>query len=73
LFVVPQASEFPANPASGLQQNIQMTTAKPIKHYLQFSDLTLDEYDYVLERTRILKKKFKNYETYHRCTTARWR
>ncbi|VVE88536.1 Ornithine carbamoyltransferase [Pandoraea bronchicola] len=63
---MPQASEFPSNSRDiGLQQNIQMTTAKPIKHYLQFSDLTLDEYDYVLERTRILKKKFKNYETYH--------
>ncbi|GAB3629170.1 Ornithine carbamoyltransferase [Pandoraea terrae] len=40
-------------------------TAKPIKHYLQFNDFSLEEYDYVLERARILKRKFKNYETYH--------
>ncbi|TAL56565.1 ornithine carbamoyltransferase [Pandoraea sp.] len=40
-------------------------TAKSIKHYLQFNDFTLEEYGYVLERARILKQKFKNYETYH--------
>ncbi len=36
-----------------------------IKHYLQFSDFTLDEYQYVIERTRLIKRKFKNYEPYH--------
>ncbi|MGO4155141.1 ornithine carbamoyltransferase [Cupriavidus sp. YAF13] len=36
-----------------------------IKHYLQFSDLTPDEYEYLLDRARILKTKFKNYETWH--------
>ena len=36
-----------------------------IKHYLQFSDLTPDEYEYLLDRARILKAKFKNYETWH--------
>ncbi len=36
-----------------------------IKHYLQFNDLTRDEVTYVLERARILKAKFKNYETWH--------
>lgn len=36
-----------------------------IKHYLQFSDLTLSEYTYLMERARIIKRKFKNYETYH--------
>ncbi|MCM1511776.1 MAG: ornithine carbamoyltransferase [Oxalobacter formigenes] len=36
-----------------------------IKHYLQFSDLTLSEYEYLMERARIIKRKFKNYETYH--------
>src|SRR3954453_22668913 len=40
-------------------------TAKKIRHYLQFKDFSLDDYEYVLERTRILKRKFKNYETYH--------
>lgn len=36
-----------------------------IKHYLQFSDFTLEEYNYLFERARIIKQKFKNYETYH--------
>ncbi|HVK95077.1 MAG TPA: ornithine carbamoyltransferase [Noviherbaspirillum sp.] len=36
-----------------------------IKHFLQFSDFTLDEFDYVIERSRIIKHKFKNYEPYH--------
>ncbi len=36
-----------------------------IKHFLQFSDLTLDEFEHVIERTRIIKHKFKNYEPYH--------
>jgi ornithine carbamoyltransferase len=38
---------------------------KNIRHYLQFKDLTRDEYEYLLDRSRILKQKFKNYETYH--------
>ncbi|OQA33655.1 MAG: Ornithine carbamoyltransferase [Betaproteobacteria bacterium ADurb.Bin341] len=36
-----------------------------IKHYLQFKDLTREEYDYLFERTRIIKDKFKRYEPYH--------
>lgn len=36
-----------------------------IKHFLQFSDFSLDEFNYLVERTRIIKRKFKNYETYH--------
>ena len=40
-------------------------TAKKIRHYLQFKDFSLDDYEYLLERARILKRKFKNYETYH--------
>ncbi|CAN7484035.1 ornithine carbamoyltransferase [Trinickia sp. LjRoot230] len=38
---------------------------KKVRHYLQFNDFSLDEYEYVFERARILKRKFKNYETYH--------
>ncbi|HTJ93424.1 MAG TPA: ornithine carbamoyltransferase [Pararobbsia sp.] len=38
---------------------------KNIRHYLQFKDLTRDENEYLLDRARILKQKFKNYETYH--------
>ncbi|WP_432258142.1 ornithine carbamoyltransferase [Cupriavidus sp. TMH.W2] len=40
-------------------------SSTPIKHYLQFSDFTPDEYEYLLDRARILKAKFKNYETWH--------
>lgn len=36
-----------------------------IKHFLQFSDFTFDEFAYVMERARIIKQKFKNYEPYH--------
>jgi len=36
-----------------------------IKHYLQFKDLSRAEYDYLFERTRIIKDKFKRYEPYH--------
>jgi ornithine carbamoyltransferase len=36
-----------------------------IKHYLQFSDLTADEYAWLLERAALIKKKFKAYEKYH--------
>ncbi|MCG2586182.1 ornithine carbamoyltransferase [Massilia sp. TS11] len=42
-----------------------MSNAKPIKHFLQISDFTRDEYDYLLERAALIKRKFKNYEIYH--------
>jgi ornithine carbamoyltransferase len=39
-----------------------------IKHFLQLSDFTLDEFNYCMERARIIKRKFKEYETYHPLT-----
>ncbi|MEP6823844.1 MAG: ornithine carbamoyltransferase [Ramlibacter sp.] len=36
-----------------------------LKHYLQFSDLTADEYAWIFERAALIKKKFKAYEKYH--------
>ncbi len=36
-----------------------------LKHYLQFTDLTRSEYDYLLARSAWLKTKFKSYETWH--------
>jgi ornithine carbamoyltransferase len=36
-----------------------------IKHFLQFSDFTLGEFEYLIERARIIKRKFKNYEPHH--------
>jgi ornithine carbamoyltransferase len=40
-----------------------MTTQ--LKHYLQFTDLTADEYAYLFERTALIKRKFKAYEKHH--------
>lgn len=37
----------------------------PVKHYLQFSDFTRDEYIYLFTRTTELKRRFKAYETWH--------
>ncbi|WP_426193534.1 ornithine carbamoyltransferase [Massilia sp. DWR3-1-1] len=45
-----------------------MPTAKlatPIKHFLQFSDFTLAEFEHVIARAIVIKRKFKNYEIYH--------
>ena len=36
-----------------------------MKHYLQFSDFSADDYAYLFERTAIIKRKFKAYEKYH--------
>ena len=36
--------------------------SKPVKHYLQFSDLNLEDYTYLFERAALIKKKFKSYE-----------
>ena len=35
---------------------------KPVKHYLQFSDLDAAEYAYLFDRAAFIKKKFKAYE-----------
>jgi ornithine carbamoyltransferase len=35
--------------------------APPVRHYLQFSDLTTDEYAYLLERAAFIKAKFKTF------------
>ncbi|MEG0080253.1 MAG: ornithine carbamoyltransferase, partial [Massilia sp.] len=42
-----------------------MTSTPPIKHFLQFSDFTRDEFEYVIKRAAIIKRKFKAYEVYH--------
>ena len=34
-----------------------------IRHYLTFADFTLAQYTYLFERTKLIKRKFKNYET----------
>jgi len=35
-----------------------------VKHYLQFNDFNLDDYDHVFERTRWIKARFKSFERY---------
>ncbi|MDE2613276.1 MAG: ornithine carbamoyltransferase [Burkholderiales bacterium] len=35
-----------------------------MKHFLQFKDLRAEEYDYLFERARVIKTRFKNYERY---------
>jgi ornithine carbamoyltransferase len=35
-----------------------------MKHYLQFKDFRAEEYAYLFERTREIKRRFKNYEKY---------
>jgi ornithine carbamoyltransferase len=35
-----------------------------VKHFLQFKDFTRDEFEYLFERTRIIKQKFKSYQQY---------
>jgi len=35
-----------------------------IRHFLQFSDFTREQIEHVIERARIIKERFKRYETY---------
>jgi ornithine carbamoyltransferase len=36
-----------------------------LKHFLQFKDFTRAEHEYLFERARVIKARFKRYETYH--------
>ncbi|WP_225785064.1 ornithine carbamoyltransferase [Xenophilus sp. Marseille-Q4582] len=40
-------------------------TSPAIRHYLQFCDLSADEYAYLFERAAFIKRKFKAYEKHH--------
>ncbi|MCI2808585.1 ornithine carbamoyltransferase [Eoetvoesiella caeni] len=37
----------------------------PLRHFLQFSDLTTDEINYVFARAHLIKDKFKRYQPHH--------
>ncbi|HUG59841.1 MAG TPA: ornithine carbamoyltransferase [Candidimonas sp.] len=37
----------------------------PLRHFLQFRDLSKAEIQYVLDRARVIKNKFKRYEPHH--------
>ncbi len=39
-----------------------------MKHYLQFSDLSADEYRYLFQRATVIKRKFKAYEKHQTLT-----
>jgi len=38
--------------------------AANIRHFLQFKDFTREEFEYLFERTRIIKERFKSYQQY---------
>ncbi|MDB5730256.1 MAG: putative ornithine carbamoyltransferase [Variovorax sp.] len=42
-----------------------MNAPSAIRHYLQFSDFSADEYAYLFQRAALLKKKFKGYQKHH--------
>jgi len=39
-----------------------------MKHFLKFSDFSKDEFDHIIERTTVLKKRFKQYIPYQPLT-----
>ncbi|MBF9264950.1 ornithine carbamoyltransferase [Paracidovorax cattleyae] len=45
-----------------------MKTASHMKHYLQFKDLSAQDYAYLFERAAVIKGKFKSYEKHHPLT-----
>jgi len=42
-----------------------MMMATAPRHFLQFNDFSREEFDYLFERTRWIKDKFKRYQPYH--------
>ena len=38
---------------------------RPIKHFLQFQDLSRNEFEYIFKRASLIKARFKGYEPYH--------
>ena len=46
--------------------------APPLRHYLQFSDFTTEEYGYLLQRAAFIKQKFKTFQRHQPLVTARW-
>nr|GEU28358.1 ornithine carbamoyltransferase, chloroplastic [Tanacetum cinerariifolium] len=52
---------------AGRGADLSLKGARPrtISGRSAFSDFTLEEYEYVIERAHLIKRKFKNYEIYH--------
>ncbi len=40
-------------------------STQPIRHYLQFTDFSAEDYGYLFERAALIKRKFKAYEKHH--------
>ncbi|MEJ5991082.1 ornithine carbamoyltransferase [Ramlibacter sp. PS3R-8] len=40
-------------------------SAMGLRHFLQFSDFSTDEHEWIFQRAAEIKRKFKNYEKYH--------
>jgi len=38
---------------------------QPVKHFLQFKDLTRSEFEFIFQRTQVIKDRFKRYQPYH--------
>ena len=36
-----------------------------IRHFLQFSDFSTEEHEWIFQRAAVIKRKFKDYQTYH--------
>ena len=47
------------------EADVDMPNIMPIKHFLQFSDLNLAEFEYLFQRAQSIKQKFKQYEPHH--------
>ena len=47
---------------------VTQTPAMPPRHYLQFTDLSAEEYAHVFKRASFIKAKFKAYEKYQPLT-----
>ena len=44
---------------------MSLNPSVPVRHYLQFSDLSADDYAHLFARAAEIKRKFKAYEKYH--------
>ncbi|GAB3666269.1 ornithine carbamoyltransferase [Ramlibacter alkalitolerans] len=42
-----------------------MKRTMAIRHFLQFSDFSTEEHEWIFQRAAVIKRKFKNYEKYH--------
>ena len=45
-----------------------ITPPVPVQHYLQFQDLSAEQYAYLFQRAGLIKQKFKTYQKHHTLT-----